>query len=65
MEEDRTYSVDFLFDALHSAMIWLIVMVRLIGVKPLAVGMDSGSSERHRREPKCWLNLEDVVQHAL
>jgi len=25
------------------------------------VGLDSGSSERRRREPKCWLRFEDVV----
>lgn len=25
------------------------------------VGLDSGSSERRRREPKCWLKFEDVV----
>jgi len=25
------------------------------------VGLDSGSSERRRREPKCWLKFKDVV----
>ena len=25
------------------------------------VGLSSGSSERRRREPKCWLRFEDVV----
>jgi hypothetical protein len=25
-------------------------------------GLSSGSSERRRREPKCWLRFEDVVR---
>jgi hypothetical protein len=31
-------------------------MLTLAGVE-----LNSGSSERRRREPKCWLNFEDVV----
>ncbi len=32
-------------------------MLRLLG----AVELNSGSSERRRREPKCWLNFNDVI----
>jgi hypothetical protein len=34
-----------------------LIIQKLLGV----VGLGSGSSERRRREPKCWLRFEDVA----
>ena len=34
-----------------------LTMLRLVGV----VELSSDSSERRRREPKCWLKFDDVI----
>jgi len=38
-----------------------MLLVRPITLTLQVVGLNSGSSEHCRREPKCWLKFEDVV----
>ena len=39
----------------------LMLLVRPITLTLQVVGLNSGSSEHRRHEPKCWLKFEDVA----